>query len=134
MQAPDTASPAARPSAWPAWRGPPTWRAAVAGRTPLTTGRRSPRRETPSCVLVPEVTEGPYFVDLKLRRSDIRANSSGGAARSGIPLELTIKIVEVGTGGRCTPYQARRSTSGTATPAVSTRPSARTPISCVATR
>ncbi len=90
--------------------------------------------QTPSCVLVPEVTEGPYFVDLKLRRSDIRANSSGGAARSGIPLELTIKIVEVGTGGRCTPYQARRSTSGTATPAVSTRPSARTPISCVATR
>jgi len=77
----------------------------VAGRTPLAWAPRSRRRQTPSCVLVPEVTEGLYFVDLELRRSDIRANSSGGPARAGIPLELTIRIVEVGAGGRCTPYE-----------------------------
>jgi protocatechuate 3,4-dioxygenase beta subunit len=61
--------------------------------------------QTPSCVLVPEVTEGPYFVDAKLRRTDIRANSSGGATRAGIPLALTIRIVEVGSSGRCSPYR-----------------------------
>ena len=60
--------------------------------------------QTPSCVLVPEVTEGPYFVDTQLKRADVRANSSGGAARPGIPLALTIRIVEVGSGGRCSPY------------------------------
>jgi len=59
--------------------------------------------QTPSCVLVPEVTEGPYFVDAKLRRTDIRANSWGGATRAGIPLALTIRIVEVGSSGRCSP-------------------------------
>jgi hypothetical protein len=59
--------------------------------------------QTPSCVLVPEVTEGPYFVDAKLRRADIRADSSGGSARAGIPLALTIRIVEVGSSGRCSP-------------------------------
>mgnify|MGYP003289753560 CR=1 FL=1 len=41
--------------------------------------------QTPSCVLVPEVTEGPYFVDNKLRRSDIRADSSGGISPDGGP-------------------------------------------------
>jgi protocatechuate 3,4-dioxygenase beta subunit len=60
--------------------------------------------QMPSCVLVPEVTEGPYFVDGKLKRSDIRANSSGGAGRAGVPLALTIRIVEVGSSGRCRPY------------------------------
>jgi protocatechuate 3,4-dioxygenase beta subunit len=60
--------------------------------------------QTPSCVLVPEVTEGPYFVDGKLKRSDIRANSSGGATRASVPLALTTRIVEVGSSGRCRPY------------------------------
>ena len=60
--------------------------------------------QTPSCVLVPEVTEGPYFIDQRLKRADIRANSSGGEPRNGIPLTLTINVVEVGTDGGCTPY------------------------------
>ena len=61
--------------------------------------------QTPSCVLVPEVTEGPYFVDAKLRRSDIRSNSSGDGTRAGIPLTLRINIVEVGSGGSCSPVR-----------------------------
>ena len=83
-----------------------TYLASCGGR-PDAAGNGAPVAEaqTPSCVLVPEVTEGPYFVDLELRRSDIRANSSGGPARAGIPLELTIRTVEVGAGGRCTPYE-----------------------------
>jgi protocatechuate 3,4-dioxygenase beta subunit len=86
--------------------------AGLAGAAYVTGCRASPdeqaavaETQTPSCVLVPEVTEGPYFVDGKLKRSDIRANSSGGGARVGIPLALTIRIVEVGSGGRCSPYE-----------------------------
>jgi protocatechuate 3,4-dioxygenase beta subunit len=75
----------------------------AAGRTAAARrSRRLRRRPAYSC---PRSRRGPYFVDNKLRRSDIRADSSGGAARAGIPLELTIRIVEVGSGGRCTPYE-----------------------------
>lgn len=48
-----------------------------------------------SCVLTPEKTEGPYFVDERLDRSDIRSNSDGSGARDGIPLELKINVVRV---------------------------------------
>lgn len=33
-------------------------------------------RTTPTCVLTPEQTEGPYFVDTQLERSDIRTDCS----------------------------------------------------------
>lgn len=42
--------------------------------------------EAATCVLTPSMTEGPYFVDELLERSDIR----GG--QSGVPLELTINV------------------------------------------
>jgi protocatechuate 3,4-dioxygenase beta subunit len=44
------------------------------------------------CVAKPELTEGPYFVDERLDRADIRADSSTGAARDGTPLELTFNV------------------------------------------
>mmetsp|Transcript_9374 Transcript_9374/g.15925 ORF Transcript_9374/g.15925 Transcript_9374/m.15925 type:complete len:344 (-) Transcript_9374:43-1074(-) len=40
-----------------------------------------------TCVLDPEVTEGPYYVDLQLVRSDIRED------KSGIPLYLNITVI-----------------------------------------
>jgi uncharacterized protein (TIGR03437 family) len=40
----------------------------------------------------PTVTEGPYWVDEKLFRSDIRTDPGTGTARSGIPLTLTITV------------------------------------------
>ena len=40
-----------------------------------------------TCVLNPEVTEGPYYVDLQLLRSDIRED------KSGVPLYLQIVVV-----------------------------------------
>ena len=41
-----------------------------------------------SCVLAtPTVTEGPYWVDEKLFRSDIRTDPSTGIARAGVPLD-----------------------------------------------
>jgi protocatechuate 3,4-dioxygenase beta subunit len=50
-------------------------------------------------VVKPEMTEGPYFVDEKLNRSDIRANSTGGAAKEGLPLYLNFVVASVGASG-----------------------------------
>jgi protocatechuate 3,4-dioxygenase beta subunit len=55
----------------------------------------------PSCVVKPELTEGPYFVDEKLNRSDIRPDPSGGAAADGVPLKLTFRVSQVAASG-CT--------------------------------
>jgi hypothetical protein len=46
-----------------------------------------------SCVLAPEKTEGPFFVDERLNRSDIRANSDGSDRREGARLDLTIVVL-----------------------------------------
>lgn len=40
----------------------------------------------------PTVTEGPYWVDEKLFRSDIRTDPSTGTARAGVPLTLVINV------------------------------------------
>ncbi len=56
---------------------------------------------TPACVVTPTETEGPYFVDERLNRSDITSNPTDGAARPGVPLALTFTIARVGSGG-CT--------------------------------
>jgi uncharacterized protein (TIGR03437 family) len=45
----------------------------------------------------PTVTEGPYWVDEKLFRSDIRTDPSTGVARAGIPLALTITLESLGS-------------------------------------
>jgi uncharacterized protein (TIGR03437 family) len=49
----------------------------------------------------PTVTEGPYWVDEKLFRSDIRTDPGTGTARAGVPLTLTINIQNL-SGGSCT--------------------------------
>ncbi len=56
----------------------------------------------PMCVVRPELTEGPYFVDEMLNRSDIREDTSDGSISEGSPLELTFNVTQVGTNG-CTP-------------------------------
>jgi len=56
----------------------------------------------PSCVVTPEQTEGPYFVDEHLNRSDIRSDPSDGSVRPGLPLNLTLRVVGV-SGGGCAP-------------------------------
>lgn len=57
---------------------------------------------TSVCVVRPELTEGPYFVDEQLNRSDIRTNSADGSLKEGIPLALTFNISEV-SNGACVP-------------------------------
>jgi protocatechuate 3,4-dioxygenase beta subunit len=46
--------------------------------------------------------EGPYFVDTKLNRSDIRPEPSTGAASAGTPLQLTINVSRM-SAGSCAP-------------------------------
>jgi uncharacterized protein (TIGR03437 family) len=50
----------------------------------------------------PTVTEGPYWVDEKLFRSDIRTDPATGQARAGVPLTLVINVQNLTTGS-CTP-------------------------------
>ena len=42
-------------------------------------------QSTPACVVRPEQTEGPYFVDEMLNRSDIRSDPSDGSVKEGVP-------------------------------------------------
>ena len=62
----------------------------------------------PSCVVRPEQTEGPYFVDARLDRSDIRSDPVSGAVKAGVPLQLALVVSRVGQGGACTPLQGAR--------------------------
>lgn len=43
-----------------------------------TTATTSSGAVLPTCVVVPELTEGPYFVDEKINRSDIRTDTKTG--------------------------------------------------------
>ena len=54
---------------------------------------------TPSCIVRPALTEGPYFVDEKLNRSDVRSNSSTNTAKAGTQLNLTFNVSQVGSSG-----------------------------------
>lgn len=51
--------------------------------------------------LTPEETQGPFWVDERLNRSDVRADSTTGAVEDGIPLTLTITLLDAG--GSCSP-------------------------------
>lgn len=56
----------------------------------------------PGCVVSPQQTEGPYFVDEKLKLSDIRVDPTDGSVKEGVPLQLTLHISQVSSNG-CTP-------------------------------
>jgi protocatechuate 3,4-dioxygenase beta subunit len=56
----------------------------------------------PSCIVRPEQTEGPYFLDEKLDRSDIRSDTADGSVKPGLPLRLTFEVSRV-DGVLCAP-------------------------------
>ncbi len=58
----------------------------------------------PSCIVRPAMTEGPYFVDEKLNRSDIRSDPATKAVQPGAPLRLTFLVSNVSSKG-CTPLE-----------------------------
>jgi protocatechuate 3,4-dioxygenase beta subunit len=55
-----------------------------------------------NCIVTPALTEGPYFVDERINRSDIRPDPTTGAVSEGIPLRLLMTVSRV-EGGACSP-------------------------------
>jgi protocatechuate 3,4-dioxygenase beta subunit len=74
--------------------------AATATSAPGATA--TPPASSLSCVVSPEMTEGPYFVDEMLNRSDIRSDPDSGAVSEGLPLRLALSVQQV-DGDTCTP-------------------------------
>lgn len=82
----------------------PTAAPASATTVPAASATAAPVVAVPACVVRPEATEGPYYVDLNLLRSDVRADSASGAVREGAPLVLTFRVSQV-SAGACTSLQ-----------------------------
>jgi protocatechuate 3,4-dioxygenase beta subunit len=77
----------------------------VATSAPLQPAAASPTTAAvaPSsvCVVSPAMTEGPYFVDEKLNRSDIQQDPSDGSVRAGALMNLSLRVSQVRSSG-CT--------------------------------
>ncbi|MDQ2941753.1 MAG: intradiol ring-cleavage dioxygenase [Chloroflexota bacterium] len=58
----------------------------------------------PSCIVRPELTEGPYYVDEGLNRSDIRSDPASGDGREGAALALAFAVSCI-NGSSCTPFE-----------------------------
>lgn len=50
---------------------------------------------SPTCIVRPEQTEGPYFTDVRLNRSDIRSEPASGAIKVGTPLQLAFQVSQI---------------------------------------
>lgn len=68
--------------------------------TPSSSATPSPSSGGASCVVRPQLTEGLYFVDEMLLRSDIRSDPGTGAVKPGVPLRLSYRVTR---SGDCTP-------------------------------
>ena len=72
------------------------------GRTRRALAWTGSGRRVPACVVRPEQTAGPYFVDQKLNRSDIRSDPGSGVLKEGTPLHLVLAVSGLREGG-CAP-------------------------------
>jgi protocatechuate 3,4-dioxygenase beta subunit len=57
---------------------------------------------SPSCVIRPQQTEGPFFVEEALNRSDVRSAPGTGTIKPGVPLRLAFKVSRM-SGAICAP-------------------------------
>lgn len=67
--------------------------------TPSVTPSVTP---VPACVVRPELTEGPFFLEDMLNRSDVRVDVRDGSIKPGTALRLVYRVFDV-TGGVCAP-------------------------------
>lgn len=58
----------------------------------------------PACVVRPEVTEGPYYVDEELNRSDVRSDTATGVIKDGALLALTFNVSQI-SDNSCAPLE-----------------------------
>lgn len=77
--------------------GAATVAASTATTAPASSGAAS-GAATPAvvqCVVRPQQTEGPYFVDEGLNRADIRSDPGTGVISEGVPLNLTFRVMKM---------------------------------------
>ena len=74
---------------------------ATTGAMSLTRGWAA-TEASPTCVVLPHQTEGPFFVDEQLERSDIRSDPETRAVKAGAPLALAFAVSQL-SGRRCAP-------------------------------
>jgi protocatechuate 3,4-dioxygenase beta subunit len=67
----------------------------------------SSRAARAACVSRPRQTEGPFFVDERLNRSDIRSDPRTGEVRPGVALRLGFRVSRLG-GQACAPLEGAR--------------------------
>ncbi len=69
----------------------------AAGKTAVAAAASSTaEEEAADCVVAkPEMTEGPYYVDERLNRRDIRVDSADGSVVVGTKLTLTLKVTQI---------------------------------------
>ncbi len=58
----------------------------------------------PSCIIRPELTEGPYYVADELERSDVRTDSADGSLSAGARFDLTWLVSRI-DGSGCVPLE-----------------------------
>ena len=63
---------------------------------------KSTSNNLPACIVTPRQTEGPFFIDERLNRSDIRVDAADGSVTPGVPLTLSLRVSSVGRAG-CAP-------------------------------
>lgn len=62
--------------------------------TGLFAGSRQALAASASCILAPQMTEGPYWVDEKLDRSDITTGTTRSSVLNGVPMSLDILVYD----------------------------------------
>lgn len=73
--------------------------AALAGAPPRARATTADTTASGLCRITPQVTQGPYWIDPKLERSDITEG------RAGVPLRLAVSVVDAAT---CRPFERAR--------------------------
>ena len=77
---------------------------APAGASATAAAVASDGSALPACVVVPELTEGPYYVDEKVERSDIRIDTADGQPVEGALLRIDWVVSQV-DGTACIPVE-----------------------------
>jgi protocatechuate 3,4-dioxygenase beta subunit len=74
----------------------------AATSTPAPSATPTPSPAALSCVVTPAETEGPFFVDERLNRSDLTSGTTNPAVVGGLPLTLRLAVHQV-NGDACLP-------------------------------
>lgn len=78
--------------------------AASAAQSAVETAATATTVDVLACVVSPQQTEGPYFVEEALNRSDIRSDPLDGSVKAGVPLRLKLRVLQV-SAGACVPLE-----------------------------